>query len=287
MRNSAMVCVIFMLASCFAFPNEKSQLANNAALRYYAAFAELQDFPVTNEQAQQLNGTVEGSIPYDDSKLHDLVQKNRSALELMTRGASLSSCDWGLDYDLGENTPVDYARNALALGRLNVLYVAHLQAVHDSAGAVSELVAGLRFSHDVANGGSLFATVVAKDLLAQHLRMVRAVIGTPLSDSQKNELERAVAALGADGLDWESALRKEMDVLQEHFASNASASLALARIKPIYIAAVNEHEKLPALQRGLASAPLQLSEALPHPDRVIREQEDLRKQIRETRAIMQ
>jgi hypothetical protein len=234
-----------------------------------------------------LNGIVDGSIPYDDSKFHDLVEKNKSALELMTRGTILSSCDWGLDYDLGENTPVDYARNALALGRLNLLYVAHLQASHDSVGAVTRVVAGLRFSRDVANGGSLFATVVAKDLLAQHLRMVRTLTAASLSESQKNNLKRAVVALGVDGVDWQSATRKEMEVLQEHFANDATASPALARIRSSYIAAVNEHEKLPALQQGLANAPHQLSEALPHPDRVVREQEDLREKIRETRAMLQ
>jgi hypothetical protein len=39
-------------------------------------------------------------------------------------------------------------------------------------GGVRTLAAGLRFSHDVGNGGSLFATLIAKDLLVNHLRAV-------------------------------------------------------------------------------------------------------------------
>ena len=66
----------------------------------------------------------------------------------MARGTALPKCDWGLDY-IGEDTPVDYARSALALGRLNVLYAFHLLIAGDKDGAVSAIKAGLRFSQDV------------------------------------------------------------------------------------------------------------------------------------------
>ena len=57
--------------------------------------------------------------------------------------------------------PVDYARKALVLGRLNVLYVFHLFKTGNKEEAVHALGAGLRFSHDVGNGGSLLATTIA------------------------------------------------------------------------------------------------------------------------------
>jgi hypothetical protein len=54
------------------------------------------------------------------------LRKNTLAVEIMARATSLSNCDWGLDYGLGEEVPVDYARKALVLGRLNVLDAFHL-----------------------------------------------------------------------------------------------------------------------------------------------------------------
>jgi hypothetical protein len=39
-------------------------------------------------------------------------------------------------------------------GRLNVLYAFHLFKTGNKDGAVRALAAGLRFSHDVGNGGS-------------------------------------------------------------------------------------------------------------------------------------
>jgi hypothetical protein len=107
--------------------------------------------------------------PFDISRYNDLIQKNTPALEIMERGTSLPNCDWGLDYGLGGEVPVDYARKALALGRLNILYAMHLYHSGNKDGAIGALAAGLRFSHDLANGGSLFATLAAKDLLVTHL----------------------------------------------------------------------------------------------------------------------
>jgi len=45
-----------------------------------------------------------------------LLEKNSLALEIMAWAASLPNCDWGLDYGLGHDLPVDYARKALVLG---------------------------------------------------------------------------------------------------------------------------------------------------------------------------
>jgi hypothetical protein len=157
-----------------AFAQQKLSLGDNAALRYYAAFAQMRDYAITDAEAKKLNGILDGPVPYDDSQYKDLVEKNKPALETLARGAALPQCDWGLDY-IGEDTPVDYARNALALGRLNVLYAFHLMIAGDKAAAVSAIKAGLRFSQDVANGGSLFATLAAKSLLLTHLRAIAFV----------------------------------------------------------------------------------------------------------------
>src|SRR5438270_13300172 len=97
------------------------KLGQNAALHYWSAFAEMQDSAITDQQAKELNLILDGTAPYEDLKYKDLVEKNRPALETMARAAALPNCDWGVDYELGAEAPVDYVRKALALGRLNVL----------------------------------------------------------------------------------------------------------------------------------------------------------------------
>jgi len=275
------------LALVSASAQHTPKLGDNAALRYYAAFAQIQDAAITDEQAKELNGILDGPVPYIDSKYKDLVLKNRPALELMARGSALPNCDWGLDYQLGENMPVDYARRALTLGRLNILYVFHLQITHDNDGAVRALVAGLRFSHDVANGGSLFATLVAKDLLTNHFRAIAFsmhVVG--LSPAQRSLLQKAIAQLGPSGLDWQSATRRDLELLRGHFAKDRQASAALTKITAMYIGTLTDPGKLPALEQELASAPKQLSEVIPSPKHVLEEKQDLDDKLGQARTLL-
>ena len=113
---------------------------------------------------------------------------------------------------------MDYARKALVLGRLNVLYAFHLLKTGNKDGAVRALVAGLRFSHDVGNGGSLFATLIAKDLLMNHLRAVAGALRLEqLSAGQRSQLQTAVARVG-EGLDWSMAAKRDLEALRGDYA---------------------------------------------------------------------
>jgi hypothetical protein len=156
-KTLSSMIVIASLSAGSALAQRNAPVTGNAALRYWSAFSEIQDSGIADQQAKELNAILAGTAPYDDSKYKNLFEKNTLALEIMARAVSLPSCDWGLDYGLGQDVPVDYARKALVLGRLNVLYIFHLLKTGDKDGAVRALAAGLRFSHDVGNGGSLFA----------------------------------------------------------------------------------------------------------------------------------
>ena len=127
------------------------------------------------------------------------------------------------------------------------------------------LATGLRFSHDVASGGTLFATVAAKDLIAAHLRAVAFVL-------HMAELSGPQRLVGPDGLDWQSAMRRELEVFR---GLDSQASASLARIIPTYITVLNNPSMLPTLQRMIASAPRPLSDIIPSPKRVLEEKQDL------------
>jgi hypothetical protein len=286
-KNTTPIVFAVLLALGSAFAQRPASPGDNAALRYWAAFSQIQDSGMSDQDAKELNTALETMGPFDMSKYKELVQKNTLALQVMARGTSLPTCDWGLDYGLGDSVPVDYARKALVLGRLNILYVMNLYHSGDKDGAVRALAAGLRFSHDVANGGSLFATLVAKDLLVTHLIATADGLrmGT-LSTSQRSELQNAVSALG-DGLDWASAARRDLEALRTHSAADPRTSAALDRIVGSYSAFLKDQSKLPTLTDAIGSAPPELANLIPNPKRVLEQKQDLADKLSQARALLQ
>jgi hypothetical protein len=279
--------LIALLSASSALAQRNASLAENAALRYWSAFSEIQDSGITDQQAKELNAILDGTAPYDDSKYKDMLEKNTLALEIMARATSLRNCDWGLDYGLGHDVPVDYARKALVLGRLNVLYAFHLLKTGNKDGAVRALAAGLRFSHDVGNGGSLFATLIAKDLLMSHLRAVADALRLEqLSPGQRLQLQKAVARV-AEGLDWPAAAKRDLEALRGDYAGNPQKSAALTRIILSYAAALNDESKLRALNQAVQGAPQELANVIPNAKRVLEQKQDLNNTLLQTRALLQ
>jgi hypothetical protein len=268
---------------------QQTKLGENAALRYWSAFAEMQDASITSQQAQDLNLILNGKAPYEDLKYKNLVEKNKPALDTMIRGTMLPDCDWGIDYQLGSDTPVEYVRKALTLGRLNVLYVFHLLMNGDKSGAVRSLVAGLRFSHDVANGGTLFATEVAASLINSHLRVVEFALHVGgLSAEQRLALQGAVAGFGTNGLNWRSAIKRELDLYSspDHHLDPQSLA-AMSRITSLYMDIVSDPSVLPRLQQIIAKAPQQVQEIMPNPQGVLESEQMLTQKIAEARSMLE
>jgi hypothetical protein len=278
------ILIVWMALTCSA--QRKTSTSDNAALRYWAAFAQIQDSLITDAEAKSISAILDGTAAYDDSQYKDLVEKNTPALEMMVRATKLPDCDWGLDYDMGPDTPQEYARKALVLGRLNVLYSLHLLKAGDKDKASSTLAAGVRFSHDVANDGSLFATLVAKSLLLAHFTAIEFGLSMGgISRIQRSGLQKAVAELGPDGLDWRSAMQRELGGISEQLAPRAAS--ALAKIAPAYTSALGDPATVPDLQRMIASAPRQWAQLIPNPERVLQAKQGLSDRVREMRSRLQ
>src|SRR5712691_8462489 len=287
LRITTIAILLMFVSVGAAFAQMTTKLGDNAALRYWSAFAQMQDSALTDQQVKELRGILDGPIPYDDSKYKDLVERNKAALETMIRATAIPSCEWGVDYQLGPDAPVDYVRKALALGRLNVLYAFHLGIARDPEGAARALAAGLRFSHDVANGGTLFATLIAKDLLTGHLRAVAGALRLEqLSAGQRSQLQTAVARVG-EGLDWPMAAKRDLEALRGDYAGNSQTSAALTRIISSYVAALNDESRLPALDQAVQGAPQELANVIPNAKRVLEQKQDLNNTLLQTRALLQ
>lgn len=273
------------LAGGTATAQQNLKPGDNAALRYWSAFAQMQDAGITEQQAKKAHAILDGTAPYDDSKYKDIVEKNRPALETMARGTTLPYCDWGVEMQLAERAPVEYARKAAFLGRLNVFYAFHLLINHDKDGAVRALQAGLRFSHDVANGGTLFATVVSQGLMVAHLKAVAGAqkVGD-LSAAQRAALQKSIDQLGTDGLDWPAAMKREMEVLPTH---DAQGTAARDKIAASYIKLFSNPGTLPDLQQTIAAAPKQVADLVPNPKRVLDEKQELTERLQQTKSLLQ
>jgi hypothetical protein len=253
---------------------------DNAALRYWSAFAVMQQETVTPEKAKELNAVLEGSTPYRDLDYRDLIQRNQQALMLLGRGAQLNHCDWGIDYALGAEAPVDYVRKALGLGRLNVLSVFHLLQNGQRAAAVERLASGLRFSRQVAQGGPLFAALAAKSLIVTHLRAIAFAQKTEANGLTTQERASLLKAADASDIDWRDALRIEFDVALRPPTKEGSVLAAQ------YLEVLADPARLPALQRAIAAAPKALASRMPKPERVLDEQRDLASHRQRVRSLL-
>jgi hypothetical protein len=282
--------IILLLAAqiSFASSNREAGLGPNAALLYWSAFSEMQDSAISD--ATELNTVLDGKVPYDDLKYKDLVEKNRFALGIMARGAGRPFCDWGLGYGfaeaLGPETPVGYVWKARALGSLNVLFAFHLQAAGDKDASVRALAAGILFSHDIASGGTLVSALVAKRLLLAHFNAMELALHTGgLSTAQRLVLQKAVSQLEPEGLDWQSAMHREMQIL--HHNADPTDSAALEQIDAAYLRALNNPSTLPALEQLVSNAPQHLAALIPNPKRVLEQKQDLSDKLQQVHSLLQ
>jgi hypothetical protein len=132
------------------------------------------------------------------------------------------------------------------------------------------------------------ATLVAKSLLLAHLKAAGLALRTgALSRSQRSALPTAVARLGSDGLDWQSAARLDPEALRSGYSRDPQASAALTRIISFYLDTLVSPGKLRTLQKVIAEAPHQVSDLVPNPKRMLDEKQDLSGRLREVRSSLQ
>jgi hypothetical protein len=211
------IALTFALAACLVVSRANAQSQPvNAALRYWMAFAVMRDPPADKATADLLERVSEGKEAWDEAKLGPIVDNNRQVLEIMQRTSTLAFCDWGLEYDLGPNTPVAHLARARTLGRLSVVAGKRMQAQGQIPQAVDMWLAGVRFSRHIAEGGSLISALSARRVMAASLRAIhRDAVLKALDADTKKRIEQVLRAMPEDGFDWAVAMKREevsMDV---------------------------------------------------------------------------
>jgi hypothetical protein len=206
---------IFLLALLLAAQQSAAQTAyppetRNAALRYWMAFADMQDPPADKATQELVDKVASGESPWDEEKLGSLLDKNQAAILAMHRATRLPDCDWGLEYREGVRTSIAYAPRARVLARMNTLYGLRMAARGDTQQAIEAWLAGIRFSTDLSKGGSLIFALIAKSSVLPDLRaLTRASRSGALSAEQRKQVEGVVGSLPEAAFDWAEAMRLE------------------------------------------------------------------------------
>jgi hypothetical protein len=205
-----------LLCGTAAFAQSKAPVeTRNAALRYWLAFADLQDPPGDTTTTELLEKTAAGEAAWDEAKLGPILDKNEEAIRRMQRATKLPECDWGLEYELGPRASIAYVPRARVLARLNTLYGMRLAAKGYTQQAVETWLAGIRFSQHLAQGGTLIFSLIAKmSLLSNFTALTQAAQRGQLTQAQRTEAEKAIRMLPESGFDWSAAWEFEQACIE-------------------------------------------------------------------------
>ena len=177
--------------------------SDNAALRYWTALTAMRN-TIEDETTQNLlSATIKGDIPWDENRLGPTLDAYADAVQAMQRGAKLRECNWGLDYRLGVNAPVQMVMRARSLERLNSVEGIRELAKGNGKAAVNTWLSGIRFSQDVGRGGPVILALVASAMMIDTFETITAQAKQgKLQPAQKKALYDAIKQLPDDGFDW-------------------------------------------------------------------------------------
>lgn len=161
-------------------PQVSGNLAENAALQYWLAFAQMPT--LDKDQIKLLENWDKVPLDAAAQKLIDASAASRMYLQ---RGAKLRHCDWGLDYDDGVSLLLPHLAKARDLARLAALHARReLEQGRWDAGreeAYSIMVLGRHVGRDPIMICILVRFLiegVAVDLLAPHVPEMKAAHAT-------------------------------------------------------------------------------------------------------------
>jgi len=217
MKKMLIACAIGV--SLIAVRAEGQISTTNAALRYWMAFAEMKDPPaVTNGVTLELlDRMTAGTAPLDD-RITKILDDNAEALAILQRASKLRNCDWGLEYELGPETPIAHLAKGRVLGRLNNLAAQRFAAAKQWQQAVDVWLASVRFSQHLAQGGSLIALLSARSILKPALNGLVTAAAQP--SINRTEMLSVVRALPEAEFDWDAAMKREEEALAFHRRQN-------------------------------------------------------------------
>jgi hypothetical protein len=318
--NRLAVILFWIVGSVYALASNPSTYppAENAALRYWMAFAQMNDMAISPEDSIRMDEIVSGNAPWQEQRFGALVERNKDAIETMIRGTALPYCEWGVEYDLGPAAPAAHLPKARALARLNRLYAVRLESTGNYDAAVRATIAGIRFAQHMAQNASFLGVLTAKTALEADLVSVQQMTASHgLSTGQTSGLRNAIKELPEGAFDWSNAARLESGGLhaamsqmsrssdaralyQSWFGSAAPADFRvpgaseiaqLDRVMGSYAQLLRMQPEaavaqLPRLQKQIATLDPVSQVGIPNPQRLVSARAELIRELRKAQAAL-
>jgi hypothetical protein len=213
--STATLLLMLTASSAGAQPVAGERPQGNAALRYWMAFALMQDQPIAASAQTAIDRVLQGEQAWSEAELGPLLDANASALNELRRGTLLQSCDWGLDYELGPSTPVAHIPKARVIGRLNALAGARFASRGQASDAVDSWLSGLRFARHVAQGGGLISALTAKSIFDGNVRAaIQAIRAGSIGSDQQRRITDVIRGLPVAAFDWADAIEREASTIE-------------------------------------------------------------------------
>jgi len=163
-RALCLTLALLVLPLTSARADAPPDLAANAALKYWQAFAQLPK--LTDADAQKLNAEYL-TMPLD-ADARELVTKSEYALRMMYQGAALPRCEWGMGWEEeGIEALLPQMSAARLLSTLACLRARLRFEQGQSAAALDDLVAALTMGRQVSLDGSLIGVLVGYSIEAR------------------------------------------------------------------------------------------------------------------------
>jgi hypothetical protein len=164
LRALCLAMAVLALPSGHAPAEAPSDLGANAALKYWQAFAAMPKF-TDAEQNRLMSEHL--TMPLD-AEAKEIVGKAEYALRMMHHGATLSRCNWGIDWEAdGIDVLLPQLGAARVLSSLACLRARMQFEEGRRAEALDDLVAAMRLGRQVSRDGSLIGILVGYSIEAR------------------------------------------------------------------------------------------------------------------------
>jgi hypothetical protein len=156
LRAFCLTMTMLLLPSGYASADAPPDLGDNAALKYWQAFAQLPKF--TDAQSHKLNAEFL-TMPVD-AHAWEIVAKADYALRMMHRAAKLPHCDWGLAYDEGIELLLPHAQASRTLATLACLRARIRFEDGHFAEGIEDIIDAMTVGRHVSMDGSLITLLL-------------------------------------------------------------------------------------------------------------------------------
>ena len=192
-----LACIAISIVCCGSSSTAEVDLADNAALQYWKAFASLPDF--SSEQTDAVREALkEGVI---DGSLEKIIESSGPAFREMRKGAQINNCEWGISFEEGPDASLPHLGKARQLARLACLRAEMSFQDERSADAIDDIVMAFTLGRHVGRDAILISLLVdysiermALETVASHLQSLDADELSILADKLGKSPERPTVA---------------------------------------------------------------------------------------------